>query len=449
MEVTYLNITLGLSALCCASAFIIPPWCAELQFVGWVLLWYCVIQYQERIGLVQACIWGALFYGVYWYGIACFLWMHAQKFQEIAFIFLLSYSVSTVLGWFFIASAPRRVLVRTYPRIKSICWIASAVMYLWWVDTHFFWIFGQKGNQLAWVWLPFLVRQWSWHIAACFSRHFLTAVWVIGTAGVAVSLARYFYTTLLWCIGSYTILLFSCWMSQPSTLIKMPSVCCVVPRSQSREQETYWERAHNIEILLQHAHKTTGADLFIFPESAFPYALNHVPEVLSLWKSAPGICVLGAHYQKKGKLYNSFYVFDTQSSRITYRYDKKSPLFFTETIPTFWKKLSWCHQLFLTNNLPFNKGKQRTTLFLKKLGSLSPYICADLFMKRNPCKPADYSICIVNDSWFASSYIPRLMFLHARYKALQSQQNIIYVSYTYQYLLAPDGHCYLLPTIYE
>ncbi len=119
-----------------------------------------------------------------------------------------------------------------------------------------------------------------------------------------------------------------------------------------------YERAQEVcHALIDARQRCPQAELFILPESTFPFPLNEHLYALSMWfaHEPNAHIVIGSHYVEHQKLYNCAYVL--HQGRIIHRYVKAALLpFFEEHVP-FNFFLRSCHQLFLNGKTNFASAK--------------------------------------------------------------------------------------------
>jgi hypothetical protein len=85
---------------------------------------------------------------------------------------------------------------------------------------------------------------------------------------------------------------------------------------------------------------------------------------------------------------------------------------------------------------------ERVQLALLENVIFIPYICSELFFNELPddCCKNDPIIAVINDLLFPT-YMQKLLVLLARFKAIQWQRDIVYVSYTQSLFIDQWGRC--------
>jgi hypothetical protein len=212
-----------------------------------------------------------------------------------------------------------------------------------------------------------------------------------------------------------------------------------VPTTAFHPDDTAWDRAEKIAGALSEVPDATIACL---PESAFPYPLNEYPVFGALWdQSMPhgSTLLIGAHHKKNDRLYNSLY--QLKEGRIIQIYDKKYCLPLVEHNAVNWVFLQGICSFFSTTKDIFcNAHAASLPVKLTENFSCMPLICSELLCRtRDPQPAACPIVCIANDRWFKWPAARQTMALIARLRALTWRRTIIYCSYSYTFIAAPDG----------
>ncbi len=191
-----------------------------------------------------------------------------------------------------------------------------------------------------------------------------------------------------------------------------------------------------------------ATDLIVMPESAFSATVFYEkPELMTLWNEQgigkPLHLIFGAFRVCEDSYYNTAHW--VYNGVIQKYYDKQHTMLITE-------RLSW---LSISNSLQdIYRGDShcivRATLPREVLPvsadiAIVPYICSELFFNEYPDDEykATPILAIVNDFLFMrskwSTYINQLLVLVARYKAIQWQRDIVYISYTHALFIGKTG----------
>ena len=242
-------------------------------------------------------------------------------------------------------------------------------------------------------------------------------------------------------------------MGEQNSKNKKALCVCLGPDLQAK---TVYYRVKEIADVLQKAKlQYSTAEIFVLPESAFPYDLTNKRYAYAVyaWGQVLGksTLFLGACRRDGTKKYNTFY--GIQKSRIIFYYDK---IFL---IPYF-EYMSESHvikneektDLFLYNKLPFSSGSQEPCMFELDLNpdagtspertprilEFCPMICSEAFWRANiknnkkaalRKKNKNITIVLSNDRDFCGAYYARLLKLWAQFCALEHNNELIYCSY--------------------
>jgi hypothetical protein len=123
-------------------------------------------------------------------------------------------------------------------------------------------------------------------------------------------------------------------------------------------------------------------------------------------------------------------------------YDKKHAMLLSERLST-WMDNDFFKHIYFNERQPIHRSLcERTQCVVSENISFVPYICSELFFTELPDDTYENSpvLAVVNDILF-TTYIQKLLVLLARFKAIQWQRNIIYVSYTQSLFIDVCGRC--------
>jgi len=203
----------------------------------------------------------------------------------------------------------------------------------------------------------------------------------------------------------------------------------------------------DIRTLIQ---KYPDLDLVILPESAlFRLNLDTARELATYWNTVsvqkPIHILLGA-FKWENNLYRNtvYWIFD---GTLQGSFNKRHPMAVTESVG--WYNFSFLRTVFHGSSPTIAASDNPRIPFKIKDVSYVPYVCSELFFNDKPDDHYPTSIIteLSNDYWAKSGYIRRLMFLAGRFKAIEWQRPIIYVSYAYQGFIGKDGTISSLKTL--
>lgn len=198
--------------------------------------------------------------------------------------------------------------------------------------------------------------------------------------------------------------------------------------------------------------KYPDLELVILPESAlFRLNLDTAQELATYW-DAPSVgkpihILIGA-FKWDGDLYRNtvYWIFN---GRIMGSFNKRHTMAVTESVS--WYNISFLRTLFHgVSPMVEPSDNPRVPFPLFKDVSFTPYVCSELFFNDKPDDQYPHSIIteLSNDYWAKSTYIRHLMFLAARFKAIEWQRPMVYVSYYYDGFIDTDGTITKLRSLY-
>jgi len=202
---------------------------------------------------------------------------------------------------------------------------------------------------------------------------------------------------------------------------------------------------HNSIKKIMQMHEST--DIIIMPESACTLdKVNDESELLSCWDEhslgKPVHLIFGASRSDESYYYNSLHW--VYNGVLQDYHDKKHAMLISERLPWFLDN-SYFQAIYFTQRKQVTAScAVRTCIKIDDM-IFVPYICSELFCHENSDDeyPAAPIIAIVNDSLFLSSlssaYIGDVLLLLARFKAIQWQREIIYVSYAHCVVIDKQG----------
>ncbi len=303
-------------------------------------------------------------------------------------------------------------------------WFVSTVLYCAWMHTGFFYFLTGYcyGYPLANPLLPLM------NVAACLGLlphmgwYGLLAALVCVQVGIAQKKKGMFFLGSMPFIAGFFV------FHHPERSAEQDQKVVMV--SQVFYEKTPYERAQELcDALCKVQRVHPSAQLFVLPESAFPFPLNEYPCVQEMLTQAckGSYLVLGSHYacvSRTGEesLYNSAYVL--HAGRIMHRYDKKLLLPFFEEHPTQSFFLQRTASPFFDGKCAFTASEKNQELCtLPGVGTFSFCICSELLWDI----PRDSQVLVlVNDGHYAFSYFSRLFRLFAHFQALEKRSTLLY-----------------------
>lgn len=177
--------------------------------------------------------------------------------------------------------------------------------------------------------------------------------------------------------------------------------------------------------------------LIILPESSiFCDHLSTAPELCALWSEQelgkPIHIVLGS-FRWDGPCYrNSFMWF--YDGKLQEVFDKRHAMLLTEELPQICRMTLFKKLFFSTYPGIVPAQNKRPQLEILEGVSFIPYICSELFFNDRPddTYPTGSTVlAITNDLWCIQNNVSDLMQLAARFRAIQWQRNVVYISFAH------------------
>ncbi|MGE0009846.1 MAG: hypothetical protein AB7F19_04830 [Candidatus Babeliales bacterium] len=188
------------------------------------------------------------------------------------------------------------------------------------------------------------------------------------------------------------------------------------------------------------------AKLIIMPESSiFCDHLSKDPDLCAMWSEEdllrPLHIVLGSFRWDGPSYRNTLHWFF--NGKLKEIFDKRHAMLLTEALPEIYNFKLFEKLFFSTYPGITPSTNERPMLHILEGVSFIPYICSELFFNDKPddrYEKGSTILAITNDIWCKNSNIPKLMCLSARFKAVQWQRNILYISYAYAKYFDTSGN---------
>lgn len=236
-------------------------------------------------------------------------------------------------------------------------------------------------------------------------------------------------------------LLFSdCLISCVTTNYQLPVWLeqCAIVRPPFRPGCSVNSSFHINQIAAQIAQISTAKKIIFMPESAVPFPVSATgPVGAALCSLSRGrVLVFGAHrIEQQADQENIFNTaFCLSDGAISFLHDKAHGMLGFERLPKFLQSDWVIRGLGPLLGTGFFTQADRADRLCRCGGNLPDFlvlICSEFFYRYDRCGiPADTVIvALVNDAWFAGTFIPALLVRTARLRALELQRGILYLSY--------------------
>jgi len=412
-----------LSAFLLIAAYAMPFWCDWLTLIFLVPLFLAVLM--MPVSWREGLLWGSLFFGFHLYGVWLLIIEKGEgdiRWPVILILFM--YCSLQISFWFWLAQKAAEFSATDARRI--IYFSLILFLYFVWQYTIMFWFWGgQFGYCFGMPLLP-LAQHPQWlSLLPIFSSYGLLAILIIDS----VLLAQYCKTRnnrylIGWFLGIVPFVYG--WVMQPVDTIPayVASFGYVQPPiSRKNLLQCALEINNSVNQLVE---QRPDISWIFMPEGSFPFFLNEHPDIVSLISniacSDQVNIAIGSHKREGAHEYNGLYCLAYPS--IMQSYDKKILMPFAEYLPFPWHHCTTLKKLFLKDIKGFNPKEVNSAgaLIIDEKIAFFPCICAELYFGNPPKnKPL---LCIVNDSWFSTYYMRHLMFLFARFRAIEYKQEL-------------------------
>ncbi len=414
IEGFYNYILLFSSSITFALSFIFPDLLGFLTFFYLIPIFYLGLK--DLLSFKDGFLWGICFYSIHFYYLFILIHEKAQgEFRQIASIFVIIYFSFYAGLWFYLANKFSKGNIQH----KIICWVLFTFLFIFFNYNFVFWIFGSNsGYVLTHPLLPLTNYK-------CLDLMSIIGIWF---ATLILIIFSWFLTYVI-TYKKYYLLFFLPVLFLFKKDNKVDQITYNPINSPNSYSDSPYDIALNIKTkILEVIKKNPNVKIILFPESTFPFALNEFKEVIDWWfygfQNKKIHILIGSHRSQNGKLFNT--VYHLFNCRIINYYDKTNLMFFSERIPNIWRFFS-ISKFFLNNSKEFFPGNTKAIFKIENL-NVQPCICSDLFLQKQLSVDCDYIMFFMNISWFSCAYVKRLLHLFIRFKEIELNKKIIYVS---------------------
>ena len=199
-------------------------------------------------------------------------------------------------------------------------------------------------------------------------------------------------------------------------------------------QQGLSQQHHQLHLNLSRQLQDKGADLIIWPESAYPYAIDrsrsedfppHDRRRLLQGFNIPLIFGVLTYTRNEPYPYNSAYMLDA-NGKIVGRFDKNHLLIFGEYIP-FYKTIPQFKTWFPATS-HFSAGTDVTTFPFRNY-RIGPLICYEdiipAFTRRLAKRKPNLLVNLTNDAWFGLSAAPWQHFALSVYRSVEHRLDLV------------------------
>ncbi|MDP3889083.1 MAG: hypothetical protein Q8Q25_00885 [bacterium] len=442
--------SLVFSALLYAVPFICSDYLWWLIFLFPVPLFYGALH--QRFTFKDGLIWGVVAFGFQLSGIAIVVteMLQGLLFLTIIPTLVLVFYFALCAGfWFWLTNGVSRLIKGASPIGIIVLWIFSLWLFIIWIDQYSLWILGRcEGDFFMHPLLPLATHPQLLRLVPCIGKPLLTLLFLTVPACSALFLYKKNKITLFIMGISvlpwfFFLLIAPTTQKRPDWIYTISTLPMIFAQSDDLGATIYAMQQQFCTAITQ----KPRTEIIIMPESSFYCdTLETRSELLALWDKGhltkPVHIILGA-FRKHNKKYRNclYWVYDGKMQQC---FDKK------HAMPLIERELPWLsldqQKHFFGTFWPIEPSLiNRPLLSLNGTIELIPYICSELFFNEKPDDgwPKKTILAICNDYWFGMSryptYVQKLMLLIARFRAIQWQRPIIYVSFSCTMYCNQDG----------
>ena len=441
-----------ISAVLYALSFMVSQQLWWLVFIFPIPLFYVALRGQ--LSFKYGYLWGIIFFSLHLSGVLFSIILIAKGsyfYRIIPSLFIILYESLFTAIIFWLAN---KITICSYLEsklfYKLLVWVAALWLFIHWVDWYCLWIFDKcEGCFFMHPLLPLVVRPQLLRLLPVIGKGLLSLLLLMVPACATIALkTRKQYAVILTMLFSFPWLI--SWLlpvtqSQPPTWVtKIAVLSTMFPRSVSLTGAVNAAGDQFKNILQQYPH----VEFIVMPESSFYCSNLTMTGLTTLWDEwhvgRSVDIVVGAFRWKKGKYYNSLHWI--RNGIIQTCFDKRHAMILIERMPS-WFDFWFIHDLYFKTVPEISPAQdKRLQLSIMKETAFVPYICSELFFNEHPDDeyPDIPILAICNDIWFHPlyyfSYVQTLMYLVAKFKAIQWQRNIVYVAFSQAVFLDKYGN---------
>ena len=447
---------LTLSAILYPLGFIASAYLWWLMFVFLVPLFYVVLTDQVRFK--GGYYWGAIALALHLSDVLYSIAMMASGH----FVYRLVPALGIVLyealfsGIIFeVTYRLTRVLPVRYNLLTRLAlWVSALAFYFYWMDSYCLWLFGlREGYFFMHPLVPLARSPQLLSLLPVVGKIILTLLLCITNALLALIFFERRYVIKLLLLGGALMPWMLSWYTAPrEASIKPPvwtnTMAVIAERFYSPVELSKLAAGVGWRIKEVLAEKP-DTELVILPEGALHQCnLSTVPELGYYWSSKavgkPITLVVGAARWEEENYYNTLYLF--RDGKLITWFDKRHGMLLVERLAWYWD-CKLFRNMYFTITPPITVAQnQRVPWHILPGAAVVPYICSKLFFNEKPDDSYQTVpiLALCSDIWLKIGYVRDLMYLVARFKAIQWQRDVLYISYKYHVYITKTGTVYFL-----
>lgn len=396
----------------------------------------------SNLSYMHGFIWGLLAFSVHTSGVFWGIDNLAQGSIAARFtplIIIVSYLSLYSLAWFCINTVCIKFFKLSTIPAKLVLWIITYWLFILFMENYCLSIFGRAEGYFLFNPVFVLAEKPQLLSLVSYLGKTLLLLCILCLAGSIVfayitkslhSFLLVFLFTLPWLTSLF---IQRPQQEPPPWIYKVAHLPAVIPEMINLQKQALI--AQNLFKLV--AEQSPNAELIVMPESSMQ--CNHLsttPSMCAVWSEKelgrPLHIILGS-FRWDGPAYRNtlHWCYNGTLQNI---FDKRHAMLLTEQIPATFK-LNILEDLFFTTSAQVSPSTAPRPIFTIFEGvSFVPYICSELFFNDQPddtYPPGSTIIASTNDYWSKKTNISHLMQLTARFRAIQWQRNILYISFLY------------------
>ncbi len=447
---------ISLSALLYSLPFFFSATLWWVTFIFLVPLYWSALNYS--LSFKEGYIWGVIQLTLHLSGVLYSIILMAEGpyiYRLIPALFIIIYEAlySGLVFWLL-------SLIIRFTRPSFLCtlglWVVGMWLYFYWMDQYCLWLFGIcEGYFFMHPLLPLATHACLLALLPALGKVLLTLI--LCSTSALLTLCFFFISLVqrgILLVCALAPWVFSCstphatastapaWLSRiaylpgrfyyPSDLTPMG---CIIAQYSAALIKKY-----------------PALDVILLPEGSIsPCNLIEVPELAAFWDNKslgkPISLIIGGTRWDGTLRFNTLYW--VYNGAIKTWFDKRHGMLLTERLAPAWD-CTFFRTLYFQDSAPLTLSTQsRPSWEILPDLFVVPYICSEIFF--NEQQDDTYTnmpiLALCNDFWLQLSYVSRLMYLVARFKALQWQRPIIYVSFYFGVYIDKYGNEWKINTL--
>lgn len=404
----------------------------------------------QQLSFMQGFIWGFILFSLHLYEGICMVSRLSGEYAALGFAMGFCIVVYQALFPGILFYGTTRFIKRfsiAIPFIRISIWVFSLLILIWWIDQCSLSLFGiREGYPLMHPLIVLAHRPYLLFLLPILGKQLMTILFMMVSASLVLVFWYRNIRAVFFCIVICSVWLLSGLLEYKKKLVidwhhRIKSLPCMAYSTGRDPRTTMNLMGRYIRNILQDYPETT---LIIMPESALNIMnFEHKSELLDLWHDKyigkPIHIVFGTCRLHNDKYYNTVYW--VYNGVLQAYYDKKHAMLMTERL-TDWMDYDCMRGIYFKEGISISCScNERMVLRVSDDIAFIPYVCSEFFFTEYPddCYNNIPIIVMVNDTLLHGTYVNKLLLLLARFKAIQWQRVIVYVSYARSVIIDKHG----------